>query len=112
MSKWQSNLWVVAVDFKKAFDSVEHEAIWQALEELGAPLRYVEVLRSLYRGQEGRVVAEKESKPFKIARGTKQGDPVSCTLFNAVLGVVLRRLKVKSIKTCGRKPLALHASEL
>ena len=41
------------------------------------------------------MVAEKESKPFKIARGTKQGDPVSCTLFDAVLEVVVRRLKDK-----------------
>jgi hypothetical protein len=97
-SEFNIRVWVVAVDFKKAFDSVEHESIWEALSELGAPQKYVEALRKLYDGQRGKVVADKESKPFSVDRGTKQGDPVSPTLFNAVVEVLMRKLKRKWAK--------------
>ncbi len=43
----------------------------------------------------GRKWGATESKPFVIGRGTKQGDPISPTLFNAVLEVLMRRLKAK-----------------
>ena len=31
--EWRFDLWIVLIDFKKAFDTVEHEALWVALEE-------------------------------------------------------------------------------
>ena len=86
------------MDFRKAFDTVEHCAIWGALEELKVDKRYVDVLRTLYRGQHGQVVADKSSKKSSIERGTKQGDPISPALFDAVIEVVMRRLKTKWAK--------------
>ena len=41
----------------------------------------------------GKIVADKISKAFPINRGSKQGDPISPTLFNAVLEMVMRKLK-------------------
>ena len=93
-SEWQSPLWLVAVDFKKAFDTIGHDAIWEALQELGLPEGYIIVLKRLYKGQTGQVVADADSRTFAIKRGTKQGDPISPTIFNAVLEVVMRRLKL------------------
>ena len=29
--EWNSELWLALVDFEKAFDTVEHDALWQAL---------------------------------------------------------------------------------
>ena len=94
-AEWNINIWVAAVDFKKAFDCVEHDALWKALEELGAPGRYIDVLQRLYAEQSATVRAEKESKRFTIGRGTKQGDPVSPILFNTVVEVFMRKLKKK-----------------
>ena len=51
MNELRMPLWVCAVDFKKAFDTVEHTAIWAALKEQQVPARYVDLLRSLYAGQ-------------------------------------------------------------
>ena len=44
----------------------------------------------MYAGQTGRVVADKTSKSFAISRGTKQGDPISPTIFNALLEFALK----------------------
>ena len=85
MNELRMPLWVCAVDFKKAFDTVEHTAIWAALKEQQVPARYVDLLRSLYAGQVGQAITDKESRKFTISRGTKQGDPISPSLFSAVL---------------------------
>ena len=84
---------MAAVDFRKVLDSVDFESIWSALGELSVPAQYIAVLKLLYAGQAARVVDEAESKPFKLGRGTKQGDPVSCVLFNSVVECAMRRLK-------------------
>ena len=94
-AEWQNYVWMAAVDFKKAFDCVEHFAIWDALRELGVPERYVTVLMAMYDGQQGMVCEDKESRWFNIGRGTKQGDPISPQLFNVVFEVVFRKLKEK-----------------
>ena len=49
--EWNQPLWVAAIDFKKAFDTVEHGGWWYSLIEQGVPLNYVDVLMRLYNGQ-------------------------------------------------------------
>ena len=39
------DLWIAAVDFEKAFDSVSHESIWEALHSQIVPAEYIEVLQ-------------------------------------------------------------------
>ena len=83
--------------------SVEHEAVWYALERQGIDRAYIEVLKRLYASQVGRIrVADQTSRAFKIARGTKQGDPLSTLLFNAVLEDAFRDVREKWIRRkCG-----------
>jgi hypothetical protein len=75
--EWQQRLWVAAVDFKKVFDTIEHDCLWNALLKQDVPSSYVDVLRSLYKDQTARVRLDAMSKPFSIGRGTKQGGPLS-----------------------------------
>ena len=85
MNEFKRPLWICAIDFQKAFDTVEHASIWKALLAQGVPSRYVALLQDLYAGQTGQVITDRESKVFQISRGTKQGDPISPALFSAVL---------------------------
>ena len=88
-------LWVAVVDFEKGFDCVEHEAIWEAMREQKVPKPYIRICQALYKDQTAKVVTEAESREFAIERGTKQGDPMSPKLFNAVLQSVFRQLTAK-----------------
>ena len=91
-AEYQLPLWVAVIDFKKAFDCVSHSAIWKALQAQSVPRGYVRLLKELYREQKGRVHTDAESRSFDIKRGTKQGDPLSPKLFNAVLQEVFQKL--------------------
>ena len=85
-SEWQIPVWTCFIDYEKAFDSLEHEAIWAALAKQGITDGYIELLQRLYADQTGQVSVDSMlSRSFVLGRGTKQGDPLSTLLFNAVL---------------------------
>ena len=88
-------VWIATLDFKKAFDSISHASIWEALIEQKVPATYADLLSRLYEGQRARVKGSRVSRELEISKGTKQGDPVSPILFNAVLEQVMRPLKAK-----------------
>ena len=95
MTEFNCPIWICAIDFRKAFDTVEHLSLWESLFEQGVPVTYIHLMATLYKGQSGRVCADKTSKAFSIGRGTKQGDPLSPTLFNAVLEKALKNVVEK-----------------
>ena len=69
-AEYQSSLWMAAVDFRQAFPSVEYDAIWAALREVGVEECYTKALRRMYEGQQAQVVADK-----KAGDSRSQGGP-------------------------------------
>ena len=57
-SEWNTEVWLALVDFEKAFDTVEHDSLWKALEELGVEPAYVDLLKALYSNQVATVAAQ------------------------------------------------------
>ena len=96
ISEWQIPLWTCFIDYKKAFDSIEHDAIWTALAKQRVSDGYIELLRRLYANQHGRVSVDATlSRPFDLTQGTKLDDPLSSLLFNVVLEDVFRDVRPK-----------------
>jgi hypothetical protein len=93
--EWQLPMWIAAVDFKKAFDSVTHDALWKSLKEQGVDTSLIELLQKLYMTQTAAVRTDCTSRSFNMERGVKQGDPLSSLLFNSVSESLLRKLKQK-----------------
>ena len=80
------------VDYEKAFDSVEHCGIVNAINEHQINKVYVETLINIYNHGTSIIRLDKESKKFPIQKGVRQGDTLSPKLFNAGLEQVFRRL--------------------
>ena len=91
--EWQLPLWIATVDFKKAFDTVDHHRLWAALARQRVPAPYVDLIREIYTDHKAVVRTDRPSREFDIERGVKQGDPLSTLLFNAALEDVFRELK-------------------
>jgi hypothetical protein len=94
-SEWNTDLWLGLVDFEKAFDTVEHDALWKVLAEQGVSQGYICLLRKLYKDQTACVQAGAASREFALSRGVKQGDPISALLFIAVMEACFGSLKRK-----------------
>ena len=92
--EWNIPVWIAAVDYAKAFDTISHASIWESLKQQQVNAQCINILQRLYRGQSGTVCCDRPSRKFNIARGTKQGDPISPILFNACLETVMRNVKV------------------
>ena len=92
-AEWNVPLWLGLVDFEKAFDTVEHDSLWKALEELGISHSYINLLKGLYQDQTATVESGGRSRFFELQRGVKQGDPISALLFISVMEAIFRKLK-------------------
>ena len=64
----------------KAFDSISHRSLGDALGHCEIEPQYVGLLKRLYERQKRSVLTDKESDVFKTEKGTKQGDPLSRSL--------------------------------
>ena len=75
-SEWRSELWLGLIDFEKAFDTVEHDVLWEVLKDQGLHPDYIDIIKILYDGQTAYVQAGAASRRFPLWGGVKQGDPV------------------------------------
>ena len=54
-SKFQKNIYFCFIDYAKAFDYVDHNKLWEILQEMGIPDHLTCLLRNPYAGQEATV---------------------------------------------------------
>jgi len=92
----KKQLYTCFVDFKKAFDIVPRDLLWQVLEGLGISGRILECLRSMYRQDQACFHHPKEGLPptFLCRIGMKQGCPLSPLLFGLFIDGLKKRLNV------------------
>ena len=82
---------VLLVDFAKAFDTVEREAIYIILEQLNFPTRIINLIKSI--GSDTTTsfnVNGHISKKVNVARGIRQGCPLAPLLFIIVMDFFYR----------------------
>ena len=53
--EFQKRIYFCLVDYAKAFDCVDHNKLWEILQEMGIPDHLICLLRNLYAGQEATV---------------------------------------------------------
>ena len=78
--------YAVAIDFEKAFDSVDWEYLWKALEAFNIPTGFIDMIKLLYNDIESCVINNGTTTAyFKIKRGVRQGDPIAAYLFTLAI---------------------------
>ena len=83
---------VAFVDYEKAFDSVQTQAILTSLQEQGIEDVYREILKDIYTDSSVTVHLHKESEKIRIKRGVRPGDTISSKLFSSTLENIFRRI--------------------
>ena len=85
-----SDLYILFVDLKKAYDSVPRTALWPALTKLGVPPRMLQVIRALHDGMLAHVrVDGSVTDEFVVTNGLRQGCTLAPMLFNLYFAAVM-----------------------
>ena len=79
----RQNLYMVFVDFLKAFDTVNREFLFKILGKLGSPPKFIRLIESLYSQVHARLIVDGVlTEPFKYNSGVKQGCKLAPTLYD------------------------------
>ena len=94
--EYKTPLVLTFVDYEKAFDSIEINAVLQAIHCQGIAYDYVALIQELNSSCSTDITLFYRPLHIPVARGVKQGDTISPKLFNAGLEEIFRKLNWSS----------------
>lgn len=90
---------IVALDQEKAYDKIDHDYLLKVLRKLNLPENFVKIVQTLYSQADTVVIINGEiSDPFRVKRGVRQGDPLSCLLFNLAIEPLSAALRASTLR--------------
>ena len=90
--EWNSSLYLVFVDYEKAFDSISRETLWEIMKAYGIPDKFIVMVKAFYRNSRMSVQhGSKKSEWFEVKSGVKQGCVMSGFLFLLIVDWIMRR---------------------
>lgn len=102
----RSPLYLLFVDYEKAFDSTSRECIWTELKNMGVPNKIISLIRSSYEAFQCKVLHDGNlSEPFTTVSGVRQGCLLSPLLFLVVLDAVVKRASSEEPRSIVWDPL-------
>ncbi len=90
---------IVALDQEKAYDKIAHDYLWRVLRRFRIPEPFIQIIQSLYAHAETSIMVNGIfSKAYRIFRGVRQGDPLSCLLFDLAIEPLSAMIRKSTIK--------------
>jgi hypothetical protein len=95
----ETNGVIVALDQEKAYDKIAHDYLWRTLIAFNMPQNFINTVKRLYTNAHTSVMVNGVlSQAFKITRGVRQGDPLSCLLFNIAIEPLVCAIRASDLK--------------
>ena len=89
-------LYMAFVDYEKAFDSIQHRAVFEALRAHGVQEKYINIMKETYADGTAQIRTEKLSGKTKIMKGVRQGDTLSPVMFTAAVEEIFKRTNIEA----------------
>ena len=90
--EWNTVLYLVFVDYEKAFDSLHRETLWKIMKYYGIPDKYIRLVKMFYDENECSIITESGIGPwFTVKSGVKQGCVMSGFLFILAVDWIMRQ---------------------
>jgi len=85
--------YLITLDARKAFDSVDHTYLFHILKLFDFPTNYINNIRTIYKDLNASILVNGfTSEHIDIEQSVKQGDALSCALFIIAIEPLLRQL--------------------
>jgi len=113
-NKTQENLFILSLDAKKAFDSVDHKYMFNTLKAFGFGDEFIHTIQTIYKDLTASILVNGyKTAIIRLLRGVKQGDALSCALFVICVEPFFRAMQasqnISGLKT--RSPYSLEQVE-
>uniref|UniRef100_A0A3P9HMW9 ribonuclease H n=1 Tax=Oryzias latipes TaxID=8090 RepID=A0A3P9HMW9_ORYLA len=95
-NEYKIPIYMAFVDYEKAFDSILHKAVFEALKQHSVEEKYINILKETYDGGTAQIRNESLSRKIKIMKGVRQGDTLSPVMFTAALEEIFRRMEAEA----------------
>ena len=90
--EWNSSLYINFVDYRKAFDSIHRDTLWQLLRNYGIPEKVTRLIKKSYEDMTCQVVHQgKLTRKFEVKTGVRQGCLLSPFLFLLAIDWVMKQ---------------------
>ena len=77
---------IIALNPEKAYDKIKHDYLWKTLKAFNLPDTFINTINVLYANAATKVAINGVlSSPFQVQRGIRQGDPLSCPIFDLTI---------------------------
>jgi len=80
--EFDKELHLIFIDYKQAYDSVDRDRLWKALEVIGIPKKYASIIKGCNKKTTCRIrFLQEMSETFEVKSGLPQGDDLTPTFF-------------------------------
>ena len=89
-------LYMAVVDYAKAFDSIYHRTVFEALTVHGVQKKCINSIQETYSKRTAQLRTERLSGQIKITKGVRQGETLSPVMFTADVEEIFKGMNIEA----------------